>query len=463
MSFDDNAQKASINPNKTTDYYIEKMYSKWPKKALDCLFVEIMEHVPTEDAFDKLCNPFLNGLKIFSSNNEVFCQKCGKPTKLSKNGRTKDTYQFICSESGKPHYLSAIQILETLPDEWVLNLMDMFDEGYKNQLLDWINKEHLSPEIWEVKGLKNATKRVSLQLSPVKDNSSKIRAVNHGLEEENRKLKEENAELSAEVRDLKRTMKALTEEVANLRKYLLENTKTATTNHENHGSEVKSFATVASIHKPTATRKPLKMTPLEVISKPTPMAAENGLKPYSPLKIYFFEGCHRRNPGIYRKMLSEAGFNHRQVRDITFLSDDIMQITAYESSIEELTNLLVGISDKVRRLEDFDPTKGDSYQKYGKFSDDEVRECYFAMMTKSAERLSKAAETVKALKRSANFLSKVIENRTVNYQSAPRKEKVFFLGSLIDYVKPARNESEMVVDTDAESSAKAEKDTTNPQ
>ena len=84
-------------------------------------------------------------------------------------------------------------------------------------------------------------------------------------------------------------------------------------------------------------------------------------------------------------------------------------------------------------------------------------------MVKSAQRLSKAAESVKALKRSANFLNKVIENRTVNYESAPRKEKVFFLGSLIDYVKPARTEIEIVVDTDSDSSANADSNLTNPQ
>jgi len=463
MSFDDSAQKASLIPNKNSDFITEKMFSKWPKKALDCLFVEIMEHVPTEDPFDKLLNPFLNGLKNFSSNNEAFCQKCGKLSKLSKNGKTKDTYQFICNVSGKPHYLSATQVLETLPDEWVLDLMEMFDEGYKNQLLDWINKEHLSPEIWEVKGLKNATKRFSLQLSPAKDSSSKIRAVNTGLEEENRRLKEVNAELSAELRDLKRMMKALTEEVTNLRNYLLEKPTKNSKSHESAGEteqDKKSFAEVASIHRLSVVKKPLKMTPLDIISKPK---YQNERPAYSPLKIYFFEGCHRRNPSIYRKMLSEAGFNPRQVRDITFLSEDIMQVTAYESSIEDFTKLLVGISDKVRRLDDFDPTKGKSYAKYGKFSDEEVQECYFAVMTKSAERLSKAAESVKALKRSANFLNKVIENKTVNYQSAPRKEKFFFLGSLIDYVKPSRDETEMVADTDTDSLANVDTNLINSQ
>jgi hypothetical protein len=62
-----------------------------------------------------------------------------------------------------------------------------------------------------------------------------------------------------------------------------------------------------------------------------------------------------------------------------------------------------------------------------------VKAGYFAMMTKSAERLTKSAESVKALKWSANFLNKVVENQKIDYQWAPRKEKVFFLGNLIDY------------------------------
>jgi uncharacterized protein YeeX (DUF496 family) len=137
-------------------------------------------------------------------------------------------------------------------------------------------------------------------------------------------------------------------------------------------------------------------------------------------------------------MLTDLGFNSRQVRDITFLSDDIMQVTTYESAIEELSNILLGISTSVRRLDNFNPIKGDNYSKYGTFSDEEVKAGYFAMMTKSAERLIKAAESVKALKRSANFLNKVVENQKIDYQSAPRKEKVFFLGNLIDYIKPTR-------------------------
>jgi hypothetical protein len=138
---------ALLNPNKDSSHCNKNVYFKWHKNALDVLLVEVMDHVPTEDVFDKLSNPLLNGLKNFSSSNEVFCQKCSKLTRVSKNGKTKDTYQFSCNGGEKMHYISATQILETIPDEWIADLVEIFDNPYRAQILDWINKEHLSPEI----------------------------------------------------------------------------------------------------------------------------------------------------------------------------------------------------------------------------------------------------------------------------------------------------------------------------
>jgi hypothetical protein len=164
-----------------------------------------------------------------------------------------------------------------------------------------------------------------------------ISAVNSGLEEENRRLRDENANLSSELRDLKRTMQALTEEVSNLRRYLLE-TKIDSEVMSGKPSATepveRTFATVASTHRPPSS---------------------NDRPPYSPLKIYFFEGCHQKSPGIYKKMLTDLGFNARQVRDITFLSDNIMKVTTYEFVIEELGNILLGISTSVRLLDNFNP------------------------------------------------------------------------------------------------------------
>ena len=59
------------------------------------------------------------------------------------------------------------------------------------------------------------------------------------------------------------------------------------------------------------------------------------------------------------------------------------------------------------------------------------------MMTKSAERLTKAAGNVKALKRSANFLNKVVESQNIIYKPKELIPKVYFLGNLLNYTKPS--------------------------
>jgi hypothetical protein len=124
VSFKDDAGlPALLNPNKDSTRCNKNVYSKWPKNALDILLVEVMYHVPTEDVFYKLSNPLLNGLKKFSSSNEGFCQKCSKLTRVSKNSKTKDTYQFSYNRGEKMHYISATQILETIPDEWIADLV----------------------------------------------------------------------------------------------------------------------------------------------------------------------------------------------------------------------------------------------------------------------------------------------------------------------------------------------------
>ena len=94
-------------------------------------------------------------------------------------------------------------------------------------------------------------------------------------------------------------------------------------------------------------------------------------------------------------MFKDIGVDTRAVRDITFLTDDIMQLTTYESAVEHIASALRGISENVRRLESFDPTKAASYTKYGDFSDKDVKASYFAVTAKSAESLSKTVSNVK--------------------------------------------------------------------
>ena len=102
------------------------------------------------------------------------------------NGAIKSTFQFDCKQG--IHHLSATQILGTLPDEWISSVTELMSDSNRIQTLKWLDKGHLSEEIWEIKGLKNAKKRFSVELSPTKPDSFKIRAVNNSLEMELQEL-----------------------------------------------------------------------------------------------------------------------------------------------------------------------------------------------------------------------------------------------------------------------------------
>jgi hypothetical protein len=131
-------------------------------------------------------------------------------------------------------------------------------------------------------------------------------------------------------------------------------------------------------------------------------------------------------------MFRDIGVDNKSVRDITFLTEDILQIITYESAIQSITEALEKIALSVRRMTDFDPCKGENYAKYGQFTDDHAKASYFAMMTQSAERITKISETMKSMKRSANFLNRIVELKTTNYEPTIRKPRCFVLGDFIE-------------------------------
>ena len=433
MTFHHVAGSPVFTPNKIP--FIINFQSKWSAEALESLKKSCEPEAHKQGEFDKLDNPLLNGLKKFAKNELVLCKKCEAMVRVVTNGAIKSTFQFDCKQG--IHHLSATQILGTLPDEWISSVTELMSDSNRIQTLKWLDKGHLSEEIWEIKGLKNAKKRFSVELSPTKPDSFKIRAVNNSLEMELQELKTTVEKLGkrqdfieSENLSLRQQLKASKEEVAMLRRLLSEEPK-------NCEPKVNSFAEVTAIHRPRPAKiTTRKHTPLETISKSVPSRqSPEGRPAYSPLKIIFFEGCHRKSPAAYRSMFKDIGVDTRAVRDITFLTDDIMQLTTYESAVEHIASALRGISENVRRLESFDPTKAASYTKYGDFSDKDVKASYFAVIAKSAERLSKTASNVKALKRSSNFLNKVVESQNFDFKSQEIKAKVFFLGNLLDYAK----------------------------
>ena len=81
------------------------------------------------------------------------------------------------------------------------------------------------------------------------------------------------------------------------------------------------------------------------------------------------------------------------------------------------------ISDKIQHLPNFDPTEPASYNLLNLQSKKSVESAYFAAMNEASQRLAKCVETEPSLKRSLNFLKKVIE--TKNFKYTPKQTDDF--------------------------------------
>ena len=132
-------------------------------------------------------------------------------------------------------------------------------ESTRLQTLKWIDKEHLASDIWEIKGLKNATKRFASELSPIKTNDTKTRAVNLSLEAEVKELKllvenlmKRQDAIESENGGLRTALKAAREEAAMLRRLLSEESPKTSSMPE---SNSRSFAEVTNIFRPKVEKK----------------------------------------------------------------------------------------------------------------------------------------------------------------------------------------------------------------
>lgn len=410
----------------------------WRNDSLK-IFAATLEVTKNDEEFDRLENKLLSALKVFSRENQVYCSKCKTMNNVTKKGKTNKTYQFACGS----HTLSASQILSTLPDNFILAHLPMNPRHVFNETLSWLGRDDLSPELTERAANRNAVKRYSAYRSPMKGSESippsqntlkevliemkAIKSEIYNLKEANKNLTEINARL-AEQNEL------LKGENLILRKYL--NEPTTIEQHPSSMKEKPTFADIAGLNKPT--KKENKRRPTEIVSGNKPQDTETPtLKvPFSPLKLIFFKGCKRSSPGEYRRMFSEIGIHSRTVRDITFLTDDIVQLTVYESEIEEIKTRFEGLSEHVKLLPNFDPCLGESYKDYGSFTSEQVQACYFGLMKKSAERVEKASVNLKSLKRTAAFLNKLVESKNIHFEPTRRKPRTFVLGDFYENSLP---------------------------
>jgi hypothetical protein len=253
--------------------------------------------------------------------------------------------------------------------------------------------------------------------------------VNAGLAEQIKLLKDENAILKRHLNEPKPIPKYHSSPIKS----------------ENYGNI--SYAKVSDINKPmnkvmryytqAASKEPV--SPTQVISATAPLKASS-LSPkadFSPLKVVFFKGCHRKNIGTYKSMLPTIGFEPHWARHIVFLAEDLLQITTFECKVDLLIKSMTSISPKVTHLPNFDPFAGASYADYGVFTDESASKSYLSVIKQCASKLQDDCKRTPSLRRIAFFLMKLVETKTINLEPTPRASRVFCLGDYIVKKVPA--------------------------
>ena len=157
------------------------------------------------------------------------------------------------------------------------------------------------------------------------------------------------------------------------------------------------------------------------IEKLAPELPRERTKPASDLKLIFIKGCTRKSPTACRDDLSKNGFESFLAKDITFLTEDIVQIMTYADKVEGLVSAIKKANKNAAQLKDFDPTAPASYNMQHQ-SRDSVANAYYKTLTASISRLAGCVRTAPSLTRSLNFLKKVVETRNPNYASQTADE-----------------------------------------
>jgi hypothetical protein len=153
---------------------------------------------------------------------------------------------------------------------------------------------------------------------------------------------------------------------------------------------------------------------------------------YSDMELLFFGGVKRTSISFYRKILSQNGFEKKALRDITFLTDDIVQIATYGSLKEDLVRIFTGIVSSIKHLENFDPTKKVSYGfSIESLSDEVISKKYFATIQNIYERISQQVTEFPFLRRTANFFEKIFATKNIRITSGRPQKRFFFMNEFV--------------------------------
>ena len=179
----------------------------------------------------------------------------------------------------------------------------------------------------------------------------------------------------------------------------------------------------------------IKAQPVAPRLKAQPIAPRIKTKPVSDMELVFFKGVDGESPSKLRQRLTKNGFDGHLAKDITYLTEDVVQFLTYSDKVGLLTEAVKKCMPKSRRAINFDPTDPDSYQLKSVQSKATVSRAYFATLDQSVQRLKKCVVSAPSLQRSMKFLARVVEMKDTKYapaslppkfETSPPKFKSFF-------------------------------------
>ena len=227
-------------------------------------------------------------------------------------------------------------------------------------------------------------------------------------------LKEEVALLRLELAAARAEVRRLTAPAVNVKRTFLE----AATTNPTFSQKAKPMLVKVYDHQKKTLTEVTKFKPA-----PTPSTPRPSMKPVSDMELVFFKGADGDSPSNLRQMLTNNGFDGHLVKDVTYLTEDVVQVLTYTDKVGLLTEAIKKCKPKTRRAENFDPTDPKSYDLKTVATKENVSLAYFAAVDQSVQRLKKCIATAPSLQRSMNFLARVVESRDFKYASAPLPPK----------------------------------------
>ena len=422
-----------INAKAVQAYTLNDQIWNFPKNFSEC-------------SFDKKENPFVDLIHL--NIHQIYCPNCDDVGEFTKDGMTNNSIGIKCKSCKKKR--TVLQAIKDLPHETISQLMHMTKLTDRADFLKWLDIGQKASH--QTNSDLSATQSISTP-QPV-SNIEKILQEVLALKADLRVAVERQIQAEERLLQEMSLRKAAEEEIAVLKARLAEPRTAPSKSVKQPASKepvktfkdadvenIENFADAAARFTPVKSRKqrtPISKafdTPdqiLEIIEGKSPNTG-------SELTIAFIEGCKRGAINDYRRVLQHSGFDHYLARDISFLTDNIMQVITYSDKVESLVDALKKNKPDVRVLEGFDPMSPDSYDFENTYTRAEIEKGYMENISRIHKRLSELSGNVPSMKRTVLFLKKVLETANIHYKK-PAPRKFTFMTDFLPRHSPTRLE-----------------------